>query len=112
LDDFSKFNWVLFLKNKGNAFNKFEDWYMQTTNNLYKSIKYIKSDNVNEFLSNNFKNFCRTKGIIHLLTVPYTPQQNGRIERLNGILTICASSMLEDTKVLGRCCFNSKLSTQ
>jgi len=53
---------------------------MQTTNNNNKSIKFIKNDNRTEFLSNNFKNFCRTKGIIHLLTVPYIPQQNGRIE--------------------------------
>jgi len=54
------------------------EWSDETTNILNKSIKYIKSDNEKEFLSNNFKSFCKSKEIIHLLTVPYTPQQNGR----------------------------------
>jgi len=34
-----------------------------------------------------------------LLSEPYTPQQNGRIERLNGVLIDCATYMLEDAKL-------------
>lgn len=54
------------------------------------------------FCSNNFNNFCKTQGIVHLLSVPYTPQQNGRIERLNGVLISSATAMLSDAKLSKR----------
>ena len=96
LDDFSWFNWVLFLENKSDAFDKFVEWSTEVTNILNKKIKYIKSDNGKEFVTNNFNIFCKNNGIIHLLTVPYTPQQNGRVERLNGVLIGSATAMLQD----------------
>eukprot|EP00833_Pecoramyces_ruminatium_P014704 jgi/Orpsp1_1/1188736/evm.model.d7180000066868.1 len=46
-----------------------------------------------------FKIFCKINGIIHLLSTPYTPQQNGRIEKLNGVLINSATAMLEDAKL-------------
>ena len=42
MDDFSKFNWVLFLKDKGETFKKFEEWFLKTTNILNKKNKIFK----------------------------------------------------------------------
>ncbi len=42
----------------------------------------------------NFTKFCTSKGIVHQLTNPYTPEQNGTAERLNRTLIESAKSML------------------
>lgn len=97
LDDFTRYNWVYLLKNKSDTFSCFVNWY-----NLIKNIKNIRTDNGKEFISNRFKNFCDEKGIIHQTTVPYNPQQNGRAERLNGVLVTAASTILEDAKLSRR----------
>jgi len=58
----------------------------------------IKTDNETEFNNNIFKSFCSTYGIQHQLTVPYNPQHNGRVEKLNGTLTYSSKAILNDSK--------------
>lgn len=90
---------MIFLQNKGETFNKFLVWYKQITNIFNLKIKYIKSDNGTEFTSSEFQNLCKQDGLIHLFSTPYTPQQNGRIERLNGVLINTGTALLEDSKL-------------
>jgi len=102
LDDFTRYNWVIFLNNKGETFNQFSIWYTQIRNIFNTRITYLKTDNGTEFLSNQFNEFCKSLGITHLLSTPYTPQQNGRVERLNGVLISTATALLEDSKLSKR----------
>ncbi|XP_021596606.1 uncharacterized protein LOC110603210 [Manihot esculenta] len=44
-------------------------------------IKVIRTDNGKEFLSHNYRSLLMNKGIIHQRSCPYTPQQNGVVER-------------------------------
>lgn len=44
-------------------------------------------------------NYCRWKGIILDYTVPYTPQQNEKAERMNRTLLERARAMLTDSGV-------------
>lgn len=62
MDDYSRYNWVIFLKNKSETFSKFFNWYKQINNIFDKKIKFIKSDNGTEFTSKNFQNFCTDNG--------------------------------------------------
>ncbi|SCZ88409.1 BZ3501_MvSof-1269-A2-R1_Chr10-2g02534 [Microbotryum saponariae] len=60
-------------------------------------VKTICSDNGGEFTLRSFVDFCCSKGIRRELTIPYTPQQNGRVERPNrtikeGILALAYSA--------------------
>ena len=55
-------------------------------NQLDKKIKTLRTDRGQEYLSNQVKQFCDEKGIVHQLTIPYTPQQNGDNERRNKTL--------------------------
>eukprot|EP00833_Pecoramyces_ruminatium_P010680 jgi/Orpsp1_1/1184712/evm.model.c7180000090672.1 len=99
LDDFTRFGWVLFIKDKKKVFETFFDWYTQVRNIFNKPIKYIRTDNGTEFSNNRFEEFCNRNGIIHEFSTPRTPQQNGRVERLHGTIISNARAMLQDSKL-------------
>ena len=46
-------------------------------------LKGLRTDNGLEFVSEQFNEFCRLKGIKRHMTVPRTPQQNGLAECMN-----------------------------
>jgi len=102
LDDYSRYNWALFLQTKAETPFKLHKWLKQTMNILDTKVKFIKSDNGTEFKSNLLKQICEENGIIQLFSTPYTPQQNGRIERLNRVLIETATSLLKDAKLSKR----------
>jgi hypothetical protein len=54
----------------------------------------LRSDRGGEYLSSDFKRFCEEHGIIHQVTAPYAPQQNGVAERKNRTLMEMVSAML------------------
>ena len=47
-----------------------------------------------EFVKNEFEDFLSKHGIQHQKTVPYTPQQNGVVERKNKTLVEMAKCMV------------------
>ena len=48
-----------------------------------KSLECLRSDNKDEYTSNEFENYCSEYGIRHEKRVPGTPQHNGVAERIN-----------------------------
>ncbi|MCO5613533.1 hypothetical protein L7F22_067810 [Adiantum nelumboides] len=57
-------------------------------------VKSIRSDRGGEFLSENFARWCKSEGIRRQLTTPYTPSQNGVVERKNRTIMEMARAML------------------
>ena len=96
LDDYTRFGWVLFIKSKSEVFDAFVSWYNNVRNIFERNIKYLRTDNGTEFNNSRIIDFCNKTGITHEFSVPYDPQQNGRIERLHGSLLPNARAMLED----------------
>jgi transposase InsO family protein len=66
-------------------------------------IKKIRSDNGTEFKNSQIEGFLE-EGIKHEFSSPYTPQQNGVVERKNRTLLDMARTMLDEykTSVLGQ----------
>ncbi|KAL8109176.1 hypothetical protein AgCh_025316 [Apium graveolens] len=64
-----------------------------------QGIQVLRSDRGGEFCSNEFKNFCEDNGILRHYTAPYTPQQNGVVERRNRTVVAMARSLLKEKKV-------------
>ncbi|TYJ97307.1 Retrovirus-related Pol polyprotein from transposon TNT 1-94 [Cucumis melo var. makuwa] len=62
-------------------------------------IKALRSNRGGEFTSNEFKTFCAENGIRRPMTVPFTPQQNGVVERKNRTILNMARSMLKCKKM-------------
>lgn len=60
----------------------------------------LRSDCGGEYLPNEFKEFCKTYGIIHEITTPYFPQQNVLVEKKNRTLTEIINYILISSKLL------------
>ena len=45
----------------------------------------LRTDN-GEFLNDEFSRFCKDEGAMRYRTIPYIPQQNGLVERMNRTL--------------------------
>jgi hypothetical protein len=61
-------------------------------------VKKIRSDNVSEFKNLQVEEFIEEEGIKHEFSAPYTPQQNGVVERKNRTLIDMARTMLGEYK--------------
>jgi hypothetical protein len=62
-------------------------------------IKKIISDNGTEFKNSQIEGFFEEEGIKHEFSSPYTPQQNGVVERKNITLLDMARTMLDEYKI-------------
>ena len=69
------------------------------TNNTGDRLVALRNDNGGEYTSKEFQSFLIEKGIAHLLSVAYCPQQNGVAERMNRTLMVRALSMISHAGV-------------
>jgi transposase InsO family protein len=102
VDDFSRKMWVYFLKLKSEVFNEFQKFKALVEKESGCHIASLRSDNGGEFCSKEFNNFCTKHGIQRQYTTPYTPQQNGVVERRNRTITEMARCMLQNRSVPNR----------
>jgi transposase InsO family protein len=65
-------------------------------------IKKIRSDKGTEFKNSQIEGFLEEEGIKHEFSSPYTPQQNGVVERKNRTLLDMARTMLDEYKTSDR----------
>ena len=63
-------------------------------NQTKKIIKVLRTDNGGEFCGNEFEELCKKCGIARQKITPYTPQQNGVVERMNRMLMEKSRCML------------------
>ena len=98
VDDFSRYCWVRCLKSKDETETALtEDIFPLAERRLNRKIQSFRSDRGGEFLSSEFTDWCRVRGISHNLTAPYTPQQNGLAEVSNRILQEKFRCMLSES---------------
>lgn len=88
--------WVYFLRNKSEAFNCFKKFKSMTELQSGHKVKSLKSERGGQFLSSEFIQFCEDHGIQRQLTMAYTPQQNGVLEKKNRTVVEMAKSMLHE----------------
>lgn len=94
-DDFSRMSWVFFLKLKSETFDNFQRFKALVEKPNDRCIKALCMDRGGVFLSNEFSIFCEENGIHRDLTAPYTPEQNGVVERKNHTVVEMARSLLK-----------------
>jgi transposase InsO family protein len=94
VDDFSCFTWIYVIKQKSKVFQHLKDFKALVETQSEKKIKVLQTDNGREYVNHEIHNLCHEAGIQLQHTIPYTPQQNGVVERKNRSLKEMASCML------------------
>ena len=83
LDDYSDLSVVQTLHKKSDTIDCLPCIINELETQSEKKLKILRSDGGGEFCNNTLSDYFSSKGIIHQVTTPYTPQQNGKVERLN-----------------------------
>jgi transposase InsO family protein len=102
VDDYSRFTWVFVLQEKSQTQETLKRFLRRAQNEFGLRIKKIRSDNGTEFKNSQIEGFLEEEGIKHEVSSPYTPQQNGVVERKNRTLLDMARIMLDEYKTPDR----------
>ncbi|XP_061993733.1 uncharacterized protein LOC133711644 [Rosa rugosa] len=97
VDDFSRYTWVNFLKDKAETFESFKGLSQRMIMEKQWSnicMVRVRSDNGTEFKNAAFANNFHELGVSHEFSAPITPQQNEIVERKNRVLLDMARVML------------------
>ncbi|XP_023634325.1 uncharacterized protein LOC111829467 [Capsella rubella] len=95
VDDFTRYTWVRFQREKSDTLDSFRILALQLKSEKW-GIKTVRSDHGGDFQNELFDQFCAAQGITHQYSAPRTPQQNGVVERKNRTLQ----------KLLELCCMD------
>jgi transposase InsO family protein len=89
---------VFFLQDKSETQETLKRFLRRDQNEFDLKVKKIRSDNGSEFKNLQVEEYLEEEGIKHEFSAPYTPQQNGVVERKNRMLIDMERRMLGEYK--------------
>ena len=72
-DDLSRYGYIYLMRHKSETFEKFKEFQNEVENQLGKTIKLLRSDRGGEYMSQEFDDHLKSRGIVPQLTPPGTP---------------------------------------
>lgn len=96
LDDFSHFLVVYLISNKSDVPKCFREYYAMVFAKFNTGISRLRCDNGTEYVNRELEEFCKEKGVRMETTIRYTPENNGKAERINRTLIEKGRSMLAE----------------
>ena len=99
LDDFSRLSVVVPVPSKAEVIPTVKKIINMLETQSGQKLRKVCTDRGGEYLNNELKDFYSAKGIVHQTPAPYTPEQNGKAERLNRTLMERVRAMLQDAKL-------------
>lgn len=93
-DEATGFKYVHMLSSKSEVCDKLKATVDLIRNSTNNSVKRIRFDNGTEFVNKECSRMLSKEGITVERIAPYTPEQNGRVERENRTVVECARTML------------------
>nr|GEW36921.1 zinc finger, CCHC-type [Tanacetum cinerariifolium] len=75
--------WAYFLTSKDQALSTFKEFRQQIEMEMRMKLRMLRTDRGGEFTSNEFTKYCKANEVARQLIAPYSPQQNGVVERRN-----------------------------
>lgn len=101
-DEFSEYCFVYFLKNKSEVPRTVQKFIVEFEHKSDQQIKEFCTDNGSEFMNEELKLIMLKERIYHTTSAPYTPQQNGIIEREMGSINGMARSLMFASNIPGK----------
>ncbi|CAL8157377.1 unnamed protein product [Prunus armeniaca] len=95
IDECTRFTWIFPMINKGEVYSIFVYFHAFLVTQFSATLRVFQSDGGGEYLSNKFKHYLLTKGIVHQISCPYTPEQNGLAERKHRHILETAITLLQ-----------------
>lgn len=95
VDDLSRFMWLNLLTNKEKAPAAIKKFKAAAEVETGRQLKILHTDRGGEFTSVEFGMYCAEEGVQRQLTAPYSPQQNGVVERRNQTVVGMARNMMK-----------------
>lgn len=99
VDEFSNYRICTPVKAKSDAKNVVKVVVNQVELESKRTVARIVSDQGTEFLNNDLKEWLAERGVDHMLSTAYTPQQNGVAERAVRVIKEAARTQLVRSKL-------------
>lgn len=107
VDDFSRETWIYLMQSKTDVQRLIRLFFAMVDNQFSKKIQAIRTDNSTNFFKSECQLFFSSLGVVHHGSYPYTPQQNGIVERKHiHILDVARALRFQSSiplKYLGDC---------
>jgi len=72
-NDLIRYGYIYLMRDKSETFEKFKEFQNEVENQLGKTIKLLRSDHGGEYMSQEFDDHLKSRGIVPQLTPPGTP---------------------------------------
>jgi transposase InsO family protein len=95
VDDYSRYMWVVLLPTKDGAATAIKNVQAAAERKSGKKLRALHTDRRGKFLVNHCKEYLAELGVQRQLTAPYSPSQNGVVERRNQTVVGAARCMLK-----------------
>jgi transposase InsO family protein len=95
IDEMSRYMWLHLLSSKDQVVAAIRNFQSAVEVESGRKLKVLRTDRGGEFTSVEFSEHCARRGVQRQLTAPYTPQQNGVVERRNQTIVGMARSILK-----------------
>jgi len=83
MDDCSRYMWLQLLTSKDEAAVAIKKFKTHAKAESGKKLRVLRTDRGGEFTSVEFAAYCMDHDVVRHHTTPYSPQQNGVVERRN-----------------------------
>ena len=99
LDDYTHFLMVYLIEGKYEVIDAIKEYVAEVEAKWNYKVSKIRCDNGGEYANKNLSNWCKMKGIMLDYTISYTPQLNGKAERINRTVMETTRALLSDSKL-------------
>lgn len=98
IDDYTHFVMVYLLERKYEVSDKIKEYINLVETKWNIKVFKLRSDNGREFINDDIKTWCKRRGTILDTTTPYSPQLNGKAERMNRTLIEKTRALLAEER--------------
>jgi len=95
VDDATRFMWVSLLTAKSATADAIKRVQAEAEKVCERKLRVLRTDNGREFTAAEFADYCADEGITRHYSAPYSPQQNGVVERRNQTVVAMARALLK-----------------